>query len=182
MISFLDFLKESPYGAFKYSKKAHAGQTRSDGRDYFEHPKEVARFLQKYKTSKNMDDLISAALAHDTIEDTDTTHQDLEKMFGGLVASLVSELTTDKEKAKEMGKTQYLSQKMSQMTPWALAIKLADRLSNVQDIATAKTPEWRERYRKETETILSNIEKARKLSRSHKRLIGAIRDKLKEVS
>jgi (p)ppGpp synthase/HD superfamily hydrolase len=181
MKSFREFLVESPYAVFRYSKRAHAGQKRSDGRDYFEHPKEVARFLQKYKTSRDMDTLISAALAHDTIEDTETTHEDLEKMFGGLVASLVGELTTDKRQAKEIGKTEYLSKKMTDMSSWALAIKLADRLSNVQDIATAKTPEWRQKYRRETEKILSTIERDRDLTSSHKRLIQAIRDKLKEV-
>lgn len=180
MISFREFMEES-YATFKYAKQAHSGQTRSDGRPYFEHPKEVARFLQKYKTSKNMDALVSAALTHDTIEDTNTTHEDLEKLFGGLIASLVSELTTDKEQAKEIGKTKYLSKKMTNMSSYALAIKLADRLSNVQDIATAKTPEWRQKYRKETERILSHIEKSRKLTGSHKRLIQAIRQKLNEV-
>jgi len=44
-----------------------------------------------------------------------------------------------------MGKDEYLADKMAKMSSWALVIKLADRLDNVQDIATAKTPEWRKK-------------------------------------
>ena len=111
----------------------------------------------------------------------DKNEENLEKMFGGLVASLVKELTSDKDKIKEVGKTDYLAQKMANMSSWALVIKLADRLDNVQDIATAKTPEWRRKYRAETESVLTRLEKSRELSGTHKKIIKSIRDKLKEI-
>ena len=60
-------------------------------------------------------DLIAAAHLHDTIEDTNTTEQDIKKLFGGLVASLVKELTSDKEKISQIGKTQYLLNKMKEI-------------------------------------------------------------------
>ena len=181
MITFREFLSETPYAAFKYAKQQHSNQTRSDGTPYFEHPKQVARFLQQYKKSSNMDALVQAALTHDTIEDTDTTAEDLHKLFGGLVASLVQELTSDKEEIKSTGKAEYLAKKLETMSNYALAIKLADRLSNVQDITTAKTPAWRQKYRKETEFMLNNLERKRKLTGSQKRLVKAIREKLKEL-
>lgn len=174
-------LDEDPAQALDYATKQHSGQTRSGGAPYIEHPKSVANFVQQFKRSHNLDDLISAALLHDTVEDTDTTHEDLEKMFGGLVASLVKELTSDKEEIKRIGKTEYMKHKMAAMTSWALVIKLADRLDNVQDIATAKTPEWRAKYRRETEEVLSHLEEVRHLSDTHKRIIHAIREKLSEV-
>jgi guanosine-3',5'-bis(diphosphate) 3'-pyrophosphohydrolase len=184
MLSFQQYqkhLREDAATALKYAVKAHAGQFRSDGSPYVKHPERVANFVRKFKKSKNLDALISAAFLHDTIEDTDTTHEDLEKMFGGLVASLVKELTSDKDKIAEIGKTDYLAQKMAKMSSWALVIKLADRLDNVQDIATAKTPEWRRKYRAETESVLTKLERDRELSATHKRIITAIRKKLQEI-
>jgi (p)ppGpp synthase/HD superfamily hydrolase len=185
MLSFAQYhkyLREDSAAALRYAVKAHAGQFRSDGETpYIKHPERVAEFVRKFKKSKNLDALISAAFLHDTLEDTDTTHEDLEKMFGALVASLVKELTSDKDKIKEVGKTDYLAQKMATMSSWALVIKLADRLDNVQDIATAKTPAWRQKYKAETESILTRLEKDRSLSGTHKRIIAAIRKKLQEV-
>lgn len=168
--------------ALAYARKAHAGQTRADGKTpYVSHPIRVAQNVERFKKSKNLDALIAAAYLHDTIEDTDTTHEDLEKMFGGLVASLVKELTSDKDEVKRQGKTEYLQKKMAGMTSYALVIKLADRLDNVQDIATAKSPSWRKKYKRETEKILSYIEQNRVLSGTHKNIIKLIRDKLSEV-
>lgn len=182
MKTFTQFIYEaSTLQAMRYATKAHKGQTRSSGEPYIAHPKSVARFLRKYKTSKNLDKLVQASLLHDTIEDTDTTHEDLEKMFGGLVASLVGELTSDKKQIEKIGKKEYLSQKMANMSSYALAIKLADRLDNVQDIATAKTPEWRAKYKKETIGILQRLQSERKLSATHKKIIKAIKAKLSEV-
>lgn len=176
-----ELLDEDAKQALKYATQAHAGQTRSGGDPYISHPVRVANTVASEKMSKNIDALISAAYLHDTIEDTDTTHEDLEKMFGGLVASLVQELTSDKKAIEKIGKTAYLAKKMSIMSSYALVIKLADRLDNVQDIATAKTPEWRKKYKAETESVLSYIEKNRVLSGTHERIIKLIRDKLSEV-
>lgn len=183
MINFKTFtrLAEDMAMVHKFAADAHSGQTRSDGSPYIGHPQAVAKNVEKYKKSHNLDALIAAALLHDTIEDTNTTHEDLEKLFGGLVASLVKELTSDKEQVQKLGKANYLSHKMATMSSYALVIKLADRLDNVKDIATAKTPEWRAKYRKETENVLNYIEANRILSGTHKKLIAAIREKLHEV-
>ena len=168
--------------ALQFATQAHAGQTRAGGDPYITHPMSVADSIKQYKKSHNLDAIISAALLHDTIEDTDTTHEALQDLFGGLVASLVQELTSDKEKIKQMGKADYLAQKMAAMSSYALVIKLADRLDNVKDIATAKTPEWRERYKAETEKILNYIEKHRALSGTHRKFIELIRNKLGEIN
>ena len=175
------FVREDAASALKYAAKAHVGQTRSDGTPYVKHPERVADFVRKFKKSHNLDALMSAAYLHDTLEDTDTTHEDLEKMFGGLVASMVKELTSDKEEIKKVGKTDYLADKMAKMSSCSLVIKLADRLDNVQDIATAKTPEWRRNYKKQTLDMLKKLEQDRVLTGSHKKIIGAIKDKLSEV-
>lgn len=166
----------------QFATDAHQGQERAGGEPYIGHPIRVAQTIAKYKQSHNIDALIAAAYLHDTIEDTDTTHQALHDLFGGLVASLVQELTSDLEEIKRVGKKDYLAKKMAhELSSWALVIKLADRLDNVKDIATAKTPEWRAKYRAETEHILNYIEQNRALSNTHKELIGLIRNKLSEV-
>lgn len=176
-----EIVAEDPKQALDYATRAHAGQTRSGGDPYIGHPVRVANTVKANKRSKNIDALISAAYLHDTIEDTDTTHEDLEKMFGGLVASLVQELTSDKEQIDKIGKSQYLAKKMAVMSSYALVIKLADRLDNVQDIATARTPRWRAKYKAETEHVLDHIEQNRALTGTHKKIIGLIRKKLDEV-
>jgi hypothetical protein len=167
--------------ALQYATQAHAGQTRSGGEPYITHPMRVADHIKQYKQSHNLDALISAAYLHDTVEDTDTTHEALHDLFGGLVASLVQELTSDPEQIKKVGKAQYLAHKMAAMSSYALVIKLADRLDNVKDITTARTPQWRQKYKNETEHILNYIEKTRALSGTHQKLISLIRDKLSEL-
>ena len=175
-------LDEDMQQALKFAARAHAGQTRSDNTPYIRHPERVAAIVKQFKQSHNLDALISAAYTHDTIEDTNTTKEDLEKMFGALVASLVQELTSDKgEIEKAGGKTEYLSQKMKKMTSYALVIKLADRLDNVSDLKTAKNAAWREKYKKETLSIMNYIEKERVLSKTHMKIIAAIRHKLSEL-
>lgn len=177
-----EFVTEDLRQALQFATDAHKGQTRSGGEPYIGHPVRVAQTIEQYKKSHNIDALIAAAYLHDTIEDTDTTHEALHDLFGGLVASLVLELTSDKEKIAKMGKSNYLAQKMAHdLSSYALVIKLADRLDNVQDIATAKSPAWRARYKAETEHILDYIEKHRVLSGTHQKLVGMIRNKLNEI-
>lgn len=177
-----EFITEDLRQALQFATDAHKGQKRSGGEPYIGHPVRVAQTIEQYKKSHNIDALIAAAYLHDTIEDTDTTHQALHDLFGGLVASLVLELTSDKEKIAKLGKSEYLAKKMAHdMSSYALVIKLADRLDNVQDIATAKSPAWRARYKAETEHILDYIEKNRVLSGTHQKLVGMIRDKLNEI-
>lgn len=166
----------------QFATDKHADQTRSGGEPYITHPVRVAQIVQQFKQSHNIDELIAAAYLHDTIEDTDTTHEGLQDLFGGLVASLVLELTSDLEQIKKVGKKEYLAKKMAHdMSSYGLVIKLADRLDNVQDIATAKNEAWRNRYKAETLHIMDYIEKNRVLSGTHKKLVGLIREKLNEI-
>jgi len=168
--------------AIRFAANAHRKQTRADGNAYITHPVEVAKIVKQFKRSHNIEALISAAYLHDTIEDTDATAEDLTKMFGGLVASLVKELTSDEQGAayKEKGKTQYLKDKMSGMSNWALVVKLADRLHNVSDLTTGKSKAWATKYHKATTETMAELEKNRSLTGTQKKMIAAIRVKLKE--
>lgn len=168
--------------AMEYASSRHKTQKRRFTHElYVEHCKRVAEIVRSYKKSHEIDKLVSSALLHDTIEDTNTTEEDLEKMFGGLVSSLVVELTSDKAKIRKEGKQEYLSDKMIHMSSWALVIKLADRLDNVNDLDKT-SEEFRNRYSKETVYILNMLEAHRKLTKTQVELVGAIRLKLKELT
>jgi len=172
-------LNENALGALRWATKAHSGQKRRSGEPYINHPKEVARFVKQFKKSHNLDALISAAYLHDTIEDTDTTHQDLVRQFGGLIADMVKELTSDKKAIEAMGKGEYIAQKMTKMSSWALVVKLADRLANVQDI-DSQSPEFQKKYANQTKVALDRLRKDRVLTKAHGDLIDAIEKKIKE--
>src|SRR6266403_4718123 len=76
--------------AYVYAMKAHGAQTRASGDPYFSHPLEVAAIL----TDLNPDDAtIVAALLHDTIEDTDATRAEIDRLFGRDIGVLVEGLT-----------------------------------------------------------------------------------------
>lgn len=157
----------------------HAGQFRKfSGEAYVQHPMRVAQTILRYKSSRELDKLMIAALLHDTVEDTDTTIEEIKFQFGDLVASLVSELTSEKDLKRE-DKATYLSEKMVSMTSWGLVIKLADRLDNVSDLRHVNKS-FRQKYVLETRIIISNLVLKREyLSATH---IQLITDILKEIN
>ena len=69
--------------AYVYAMKAHGAQTRASGDPYFSHPLEVAAILTDLKLD---DATIVAALLHDTIEDTEATRAEIDKLFGPEIA------------------------------------------------------------------------------------------------
>tara|TARA_B110000503_G_scaffold123916_1_gene189956 strand:+ start:5650 stop:6207 length:558 start_codon:yes stop_codon:yes gene_type:complete len=172
-------LNENALSALRVATKAHKGQYRKGGGEYINHPKEVARFVKQFKKSNNLDALISAAYLHDTLEDTNTTYDDLVKQFGGLIAGMVKELTTDKEASDAIGKGEYIANKMTKMSSWSLVVKLADRLANVQDIDT-RPPEFQKRYADQTRVALDRLRKDRYLSKTHNKIMSAIEKKIEE--
>ncbi len=111
------------YHAWVFGKRKHEGQLDDSGRDYFErHCINVSDILRKVTSNP---DIIIAGLLHDTLEDTDTTYEELEKEFGETVANLVCEVTHEGEK-DEYG---YYFPRLNSKD--AILIKFADRLSNL---------------------------------------------------
>lgn len=161
--------------ALEFAKEKHKGQIRKgpEKKEYINHPINVANLVKKYKDSHNIDILVAAAYLHDTLEDTDTTYYDLVKIFGVEVASLVSELTTNKDMKKDLGKDKYLAYKLKGMTSWALVIKLCDRLDNVSDLHSVDD-DFRKKYVNETIFILNYVVDNRELSQTHLNIIRDI--------
>lgn len=108
--------------AIEFALNAHEGQKDDNGKDYFEHLSHVVQILKKVTLDK---DVIIAGYLHDTIEDTDTTYEDIEKEFGKRVADLVMEVTHE-GKADNKG---YYFPRLK--TKEGIMIKFADRLSNL---------------------------------------------------
>lgn len=161
--------------AIAFAVEKHKGVIRKgDGRPYILHPMSVLITLLSIKQSKNAFLLATAAILHDVVEDCDVTIEEIGKLFGWQVASLVDELTSDNEKIKELGKTAYLAHKMGKMSSYALCIKLVDRLDNIKDMKSMNDS-FRRKTIESTNVILEYIENNRKLSKTHEILIGFIK-------
>src|SRR5690606_32835241 len=76
--------------AYLLAKEKHFGQLRKSGEPYITHPVAVARILAELEAGPNT---LVAALLHDTVEDTDLTLLDIERLFGKDISSLVDAVT-----------------------------------------------------------------------------------------
>ena len=170
MNTFAEFARDSDLikQAEDFATERHKGQTRKfSGEPYINHPKAVAQLVSDFGGDAEM---VTAAWLHDVVEDTGTSIEEIEDLFGNNVAGYVLELTHDiKDKSK---KGEILADRMNEMSQGALLIKLCDRLNNVSDFETAK-PSFVAKYKPETEYILSHL-KSPNLKEIHQRVIGAI--------
>lgn len=138
--------------AYVFAVKMHGAQTRESGDPYFSHPVEVAGILTEYKLDYKT---IITALLHDTVEDTAATQNDIEKLFGAEVATLVegvtklSRIQTQSEQDKQAENFRKLVLAMSEDIR-VLLIKLADRLHNMRTLKFCKSEAKRQRIAKET--------------------------------
>lgn len=137
--------------AIKFASEKHMLQRRKGCNDipYINHTIRVAWILQE--TAKDNDPaLLSAAVLHDVLEDTDATESQLKELFGIEVCSIVKEvtddmsLTYDDRKRFQIKKAPTLSQK-------AKLIKIADKISNIQDILSSPLTWSNRRKRKYVE-------------------------------
>lgn len=174
-------IKKIIFDAYEYAKEKHSGQMRKNSNlEYITHPKYVARIVEQLTDDPNM---VAAAFLHDTLEDTDTTYEDLKRSFGSDVANLVLELTNKKEERGKMKKKDYILQKMAQMSNDALTIKLADRLHNVlfleRDCTDVEEFAFIKYYYSSTRSIMDNLverreEEGSNFTKTHEVLIKRI--------
>lgn len=168
--------------ALKFAKEKHSGQKRIFSNEpYVNHPVRVMEIIDKNKKTNRQEDLFVAAVLHDILEETKTTENEIKELFGERVLELVKELTTNENEKEELGKTKYLIEKMSdpkKMSNWGLIIKLADRLDNISD-QDKQTPEFKERYNKQTQIMIEELNKRRELSPTQTILVNKIKEVLK---
>jgi (p)ppGpp synthase/HD superfamily hydrolase len=173
--------------AWDFAKELHKSQVRKFiGLPYFDaHVQKVNGIVKQYTRDE---DLLIAALLHDTLEDcyedVDVGYHEIKELFGLRVANLVKELTSDGDELDfdySGNKTDYLIDKMINMTDDALIIKLADRLQNISDAFTA-SEKFRNKYFAETTSIVREVERHRTLNKIQNLLIGEIKSKLSNIS
>lgn len=85
--------------------------------------------------------VLQAAVLHDTLEDTETTQEELVERFGEPVARVVAEVTDDKELPKEERKRLQIEH-APELSPAARLVKLGDKICNVSDVMTAPPKKW----------------------------------------
>lgn len=141
--------------AYHLAKQAHNGVRRLSGEPYMMHPLSVARIVVREIGLGSTS--ICAALLHDVVEDTDYTTEDIERMFGPKIASIVEGLTklsggvfADKA-MKQAENVRKLVLTMSEDIR-VMLVKLADRLHNMRTLA-AQRPEKQRKIAAETQYI-----------------------------
>jgi len=144
--------------AYVYAMRAHGEQKRASGDPYISHPLEVAAILTDLKLD---DATIAAALLHDTIEDTDATRAEIDRIFGHEIGLLVEGLTKLKRLelvSKEAKQAENLRKLLLAVADdvRVLLIKLADRLHNMRTLAH-QPPAARRRTADETLEIYAPL-------------------------
>lgn len=135
--------------AVAFSAGKHRTQRRKgvDASPYINHPVEVANLLANVGEIADLFVLVAAVL-HDTIEDTETKPEEIERLFGPTVRGLVEEVTDDKALPKTERKRLQIEHAPHLSAP-AKLIKLADKISNVRDVTRNPPVAWSRERRQE---------------------------------
>jgi len=154
--------------AIKWAAKLHLTQFRDGDHPlpYIVHPIEVLSNL-RYVGGIEEESMLIVAVLHDTVEEGGTTLAKIQEKFGERVAALVEELTryepTESEKSGLTTdqiwqlRSDLLLAEIAKMSKSAQTIKLADRLSNVQEAYRSKSGKELTRYIDQTQRILTII-------------------------
>lgn len=128
--------------ALAFAAHKHRDQRRKDvdASPYINHPITLANVLS-HEAGISDAEVICAALLHDTIEDTDTTPEELEQAFGKTIAAIVMEVTDDKNLPKAVRKQLQIDH-ASTVSNQAKLVKLADKISNLRDVAVNPPANW----------------------------------------
>ena len=128
--------------AANFAAQKHSKQRRKnvDASPYINHPIEVAMHLSRVGNIDD-EDVLAAALLHDTVEDTQTTKEEIVAEFGERVAHLVLECTDDKGLAKtERKRLQIVN--APHKSPGAKMIKISDKTCNLRSILADPPRGW----------------------------------------
>lgn len=128
--------------AIAFAAHKHRDQRRKDATasPYINHPITLVNILANEGGIDDMRVLI-AAILHDTVEDTETTEQELVREFGQEIATIVLEVTDDKTLPSEERKRLQIEHAAS-ISRRAKLVKLADKIANVRDVASSPPAGW----------------------------------------
>jgi GTP diphosphokinase / guanosine-3',5'-bis(diphosphate) 3'-diphosphatase len=135
--------------AYHFAATRHVDQRRKGeaAEPYMNHLTEVAELVAQ-ATRATDPEIIVAAILHDTVEDTETTFDEIEAAFGERVAGLVAEVTDDKSLPKQTRKDLQVAH-AAHASRGAQIIKLADKTSNLRSMATSPPKGWSDARRME---------------------------------
>lgn len=130
------------FKALSFAAHKHQNQRRKneEASPYINHLIAVAKVLWEVGEVYDITTII-AGILHDTIEDTGTSPEELESLFGSKVRSIVKEVTDDKSLPKQVRKRLQIEQ-AGQASLEARCVKLADKISNIQDIIDSPPALW----------------------------------------
>jgi GTP diphosphokinase / guanosine-3',5'-bis(diphosphate) 3'-diphosphatase len=128
--------------AAQFAAEKHRHQRRKDvhASPYINHPIELAKVLAN-EGGVSDPDVLCAALLHDTIEDTETTAEELRAAFGDAITDIVLEVTDDKALSKEDRKRLQIEH-APHVSHQAKLVKLADKICNLRDIISSPPAKW----------------------------------------
>jgi GTP diphosphokinase / guanosine-3',5'-bis(diphosphate) 3'-diphosphatase len=128
--------------ALAFAAHKHRDQRRKDAQasPYINHPIALADVLVNEGGVTDVE-VLCAALLHDTVEDTATTHQELVDAFGSRIARIVAEVTDDKSLSKHERKRLQVEHAV-RLSPEAKRVKLADKICNLRDVASQPPAHW----------------------------------------
>jgi len=135
--AFSDFVRALAFASRKHSQQRRKDE---DASPYINHPIALVSILA-VEAGIHDPDVLCAALLHDTIEDTETSVEELVETFGGHIASLVQEVTDDKRLPKAERKLRQIEH-AAHLSPKARSVKLADKIANLRDVADSPPVNW----------------------------------------
>jgi guanosine-3',5'-bis(diphosphate) 3'-pyrophosphohydrolase len=128
--------------ALAFAAHKHRDQRRKDAEasPYINHPIALADVLVNEGGVTDFE-VLCAALLHDTVEDTATTHEELVDAFGSRIARIVAEVTDDKTLPKAERKRLQIEH-APRISRAAQLVKLADKLVNLRDVSERPPANW----------------------------------------
>lgn len=126
----------------RFAAEKHRHQRRKDkaASPYINHPIALAALLNAVGAVEDLA-ILQAAILHDTVEDTDTSYEELVAHFGVKVADIVMEVTDDKHLEKAQRKAQQI-ERAPHASREAAFVKLADKTCNLLDVASSPPDRW----------------------------------------
>lgn len=130
------------FEALIFAAERHRDQRRKnvDAFPYINHPIALAHLLI-HEGGISDPIVICSALLHDTIEDTETSAEEIESRFGPAICKVVLEVTDDKRLSKSERKRLQI-ERSSDLSRHAKLVKLADKICNLSDMADAPPAGW----------------------------------------
>ena len=128
--------------AYQFAAAKHVGHRRKGEAEepYVNHLTEVADLVSRATAGADVDAIVAAVL-HDTVEDTETTFEEIADQFGSRVAALVAEVTDDKSLPKAERKRLQIEH-AAHASHGAKLIKLADKTSNLRALSHSPPRGW----------------------------------------